>query len=145
MKYSTSILINAPVAKVYKIMVDQSLATQWLKGLESVEPLEGTPGQVGYKSKYFYNENGRKVVFFEEVTSIDPQKSFSFRIFNDDLNLEVLTNLIDYGEKTQVSMSNQAVGNSIKMKILLTFLKGVMKKRQIEDLKRLKNLVESKD
>ena len=141
-QYETKITIDRPADQVYALITDPNKATRWITGLQKIERLSGTPGDVGYQSKYTYLENGRTVVFFEKVTRITPGESFCFDIGSDDLELNVETQLKRLGHQTHVHMKNRIKGKSLKMKIMLPLLKGVMRRRQMKDLQNLKEILE---
>lgn len=68
MKYSMDITIDVPRERVVALFDDPANLPKWQPTLMSFEPLEGTPGQPGAKSRLKYDMNGRKVEMIETVT-----------------------------------------------------------------------------
>lgn len=140
--YNTQIEIDRPVKDVYAVMSNIDKASQWITGLKKVEPLSGTPGQVGFESKYTFEERGKEVVFYEKILEVVPESHFSFHLRSDGIDMETKTVLKAQDGGTIVQMNNKVKANGLIMKLALPLMKGVMKKRQNQDLQQLKQLVE---
>ncbi len=141
--YQTTTLIERPIEEVYEAISDSSKVKQWLQGLEKIEPISGTPMQAGYKSKYTFIENGRTAIFHEEMTAVSPYKSFTYILANDSLTIEGHTQMDHKNGKTELTVSNKVKGKTWGMKIMMPFLKGMMRKRQMQDFARFKAMVEA--
>ncbi|TGL84872.1 SRPBCC family protein [Leptospira congkakensis] len=77
MKFTVSIDINKPLDFVIQTFDDPENLKRWMKGLVSFEPISGTPGQPGAKSKLTFNHNGRKMEMEETITVKNLPKEFS--------------------------------------------------------------------
>lgn len=77
MKYSNQIEINLPVQKVIELFDNPDNMVKWQPGFISFEPLSGTPGQPGAKSKLKYKMGKREVEMIETITVRDLPKEFS--------------------------------------------------------------------
>lgn len=140
--YTTKTLIQRPAAEVYALLSDDTQVTRWLKGLQKLETLAGTPGQKGFKGKYTFVENKRSIIFQEEITAADPGRSFRATLESDSLILEGFTKLEEQGDSTHLIATQQVRAKSFMMKLMLPLLKGMMRKRQAEDFQRFKQLAE---
>lgn len=140
--YDTQIEIARPVKEVYAVISNPEKATEWITGLKKIEAISGTPGQVGAESKYTFEERGKEVVFYEKMLEVQPESHFSFHLTSDAVDMESKTVLKSNGDRTIVQMHNKVNGNNLMTKLALPLMKGVMKKRQMQDLQQLKHLVE---
>lgn len=140
--YETSVTIRKPLKETYDIIADYEKAPQWITGLKAVEPLEGTPGEAGSKANYIFEERGREIVFHEEVTAVEPYRSFRQRMEGGGVATEGEVHFQEQQGKTRILMKNKVWGRSWFMKLFLPLMKGMMRRRQMNDLENLKRLVE---
>jgi carbon monoxide dehydrogenase subunit G len=68
MKYSNEIEINQPIQRVKELFENPANMSKWQPGFISMEPLSGTPGQAGAKSKLKYKMGKRDVEMIETIT-----------------------------------------------------------------------------
>ncbi len=66
MKYTTSILINAPLQKVVELWENPAHFHQWQDGFESITHLEGVPNTKDAKSKIVLNDK-MKIELIETI------------------------------------------------------------------------------
>lgn len=141
--YSTTINIEKSLSEVYAYMSDLDKAPEWITGLERTELLEGAPGKANTSVKYYFRENGKIVEFFERVISVIPEKKIASDMEN---KLVTLRSIIDFtaldGQKTRVQIHNEVRGKGLLMRLFLPFTKGMMTKRQNQDLGNLKAKLE---
>ena len=91
MKYSNEIEINLPVQKVIELFDNPANMSKWQPGFVSFEPISGTPGQPGAKSKLKYLMGKREVEMIETITVRNLPREFSGTyeakgVFNDMKN-----------------------------------------------------------
>ena len=67
MKYSNEVIINLPVQKVIELFDNPANLPKWQKGFISFEPISGTPGQPGAKSKLKYKMGKREIEMTETI------------------------------------------------------------------------------
>jgi uncharacterized membrane protein len=77
MKYSVEIIIDKPLNEVIALFDNLDNMKQWMEGLQSFEPISGTPGQPGAKSKLVFLNGGRKMEMIETITVNNLPKEFS--------------------------------------------------------------------
>ncbi|HCA57656.1 MAG TPA: SRPBCC family protein, partial [Blastocatellia bacterium] len=65
MKYNVAIEIEKPLDEVVALFDSVDNLYKWMEGLESFEHLEGTPGEVGARSRLKFDMNGRKIEMIE--------------------------------------------------------------------------------
>ncbi len=72
MKYTVSIEIALPREKVAQLLADPTQLPKWLRGLVLHEPLSGTHGQVGTKSRVVMQMGQQTFEGIETVTRREP-------------------------------------------------------------------------
>lgn len=71
-EFTQDVVVSRPLAEVVELLSDPEHAKHWQKELQSIEPLSGTPGQPGAKSKMSYeSSSGRKFQLEETIVSSD--------------------------------------------------------------------------
>lgn len=68
MKYTTEIEINKPIDEVVALFDNPDNMGEWMEGLQSFEPISGTPGQPGAKSRLKFKMGKREVEMIETIT-----------------------------------------------------------------------------
>ncbi|MDF2461532.1 MAG: hypothetical protein K0S68_935 [Candidatus Saccharibacteria bacterium] len=84
MKYSCDVTINKPVAEVAEKFANPDNLKHWQPGCEGIEHLEGTPGQVGAKSKITYLSGGKKIEMIETITVANLPEVFTVEFATPD-------------------------------------------------------------
>ena len=63
--------IDRPLCEVYAAFNNPDNLPRWITGLQRTEPISGTPGQVGAKTRQIYLERGRIVEMIETITAAE--------------------------------------------------------------------------
>jgi carbon monoxide dehydrogenase subunit G len=77
MQYSTEIVINRPLARVIELFDNPALLKEWQPGLQQFEPLSGTPGQPGAKTRMVYKMGSRTVQLTETIVMRNLPQEFT--------------------------------------------------------------------
>ncbi|MCB0465400.1 MAG: SRPBCC family protein [Aequorivita sp.] len=77
MKYSVSITIDKPVDEVIALFDNVDNMKKWMKGLERFEPISGTPGEVGAKSRLEFKMGKREIEMIETITAKNLPEEFT--------------------------------------------------------------------
>jgi hypothetical protein len=72
MKYTVSIEIDLPLQKVAQLLADPAHLPKWLRGLVLHEPIHGTHGQVGTRSRVVMQMDQQKFEGIETITLREP-------------------------------------------------------------------------
>ena len=67
MKYSVDIVIDKPRDELISLFDDADNMKKWMRGLESFETIEGTPGQEGARAKMIFQMGKRRVEMIETI------------------------------------------------------------------------------
>ncbi len=67
MKYTSEIIIKAPVEKVVQLFVDPDKMKFWQPELISIEHISGEPGKPGSKNLLYFKKGRRKAALIETI------------------------------------------------------------------------------
>ena len=142
---TTTILIQAPVQRVWDIFMDPGYLQFWLTNFVSIEPLEGLPGEPGSTSRLIVNERGREIVVIEKVVDMVPQEFYAFTMTNPDFEAINELRFTTEASGTLITQTSQFLPKGFFMKMMMPMLKGEMKKRMSNELQKLKQVIENSD
>ena len=141
--YEHEIEIDRPLKDVYRAFNDPENLPRWLTGLQKTVQISGAPGEVGSVSKQIYLERGRTVEMIETITAMEPERFFAGTLEGPGMKGELRVDFIDKGESTAVRFSSNIQGCSFLMRLMMPFMKGAIRKRQMGDLETFKEMVEA--
>ena len=143
MTFQYEIEIDKPVSEVYAAFYNPDNLPRWLIGLQRIEPISGTPGQVGSKSRQIYLERGRIVELIETITEHEPEKSFGGNIEGQGVNCSLHFEFVDRGSRTLVRATSNLHSKSLIMRLMWPLIRGGIRKRQNGSIQRFKELLEA--
>lgn len=143
MKYSVSITIDKPVNEVVALFDNVDNMKKWMEGLESFEPLDGTPGEVGARSRLRFKMGKREIEMIETITAKNLPEEFTGTyeakgVFNIVRNsFEPLP-----GNKTKYTTEQEFQLKGF-MKLMGLLMPGAFKKQSMKYLQDFKAFAES--
>jgi len=145
MAYSSkvTVTINAPVEKVWDIFMNPDHLKHWVPGFVSLQHLSGTIGQKGSTSKMKFMERGKEMEVTETVLFVDPMKQYSFEMQHETFRVLTDVRFVSIGQITEFIQVVQLTPKGFLMKLMMPIMKGEMKKKMTNDLKKLKEHIES--
>lgn len=142
-KYTTEILINEPLEFVYKSISNLELAPKWIQGLHKTKLISGEAGKADARINYTFIERGKEILFTETVITVIENKKIASELESKQVRVRTIIDFIPVAEnQTKIKIYNDVKGKTFPMKLMLPFLNGMMKKRQLGDFKKFKELVE---
>ncbi|MAP79628.1 MAG: hypothetical protein CL526_00940 [Aequorivita sp.] len=143
MKYSLSIVIDKPVDEVVKLFDSVENMKKWMKGLESFEPISGTPGEEGAKSRLKFKMGKREIEMIETITVKNLPKEFS-----GTYDAKGVHNIVkNYFEPLPNSKTKYSTDQEFQfkgfMKIMGFLMPGAFKKQSMQYLQDFKTFAES--
>jgi len=140
----STVIINRPIKEVWAFFKDPNNLKLWLGGFQRYEQVSGTPGTVGAKAKHYFIERGKELVLDEEIIEVIPEKKF-LGILGSPMMVNTVTNYFnDFGnDQTEYSLSSDTQFKGFFWKQVGPLMKGEFKKRQENDLQKLKQVLES--
>ena len=140
----TTVIINRPIKEVWAFFKNPDTLKLWLGGLQRLEHISGTPGTVGAKAKHYFLEKGKELVMEEEILEEIPEKKFVGTL-SSPMMVNTVTNYFnDLGNnQTEYSLSSDTQFKGFFWKQIGPLMKSEFKKRQENDLQRLKQVLEN--
>jgi lipopolysaccharide export LptBFGC system permease protein LptF len=141
--YSSEIVVDKSVKEAWAVMNDESKISQWLKGINNIEPISGEKGTVGAVTRYTFSENGQESTVLETVTSIKPNEHIAMDFEMEGvMNMDYKLDFIDKDGKTLIKSSTITEGDGMFMRSMVSFMKGSMQTQEDENMNNLKKLIE---
>ncbi len=128
--YTTTIVIDLPRDRVIALFDDPENLAKWQKGLKSFEPLEGTPGMPGARSRLVYQMGKREMVMVETITRRDLPDAF-----DGTYEVEGVLNIVENrfselgADRTLWESHNIFEFASLPMKIMGWVMPGMFRKQ----------------
>ena len=142
MQFSCEIDIQLPRKKVIELFDNPSNLVKWQPDLLKFEPVSGTPGQPGAKSRLTYRAGKRQYELLETVTRRDLPDEFS-GTYESKMGVSTIRNRFeDRGASTRWQMDIEFVGSGF-MKVLSLFMAGAMRKQTHKVVQNFKTFAES--
>lgn len=139
-----TITINQPVEKVWDKLMNPDNLKFWLTGFVSVEHISGERGKTGSVSKLKFLERGKELEVTETALTVKHHQQYTFNMTSIAFDTDTDIRLVSIGNRTEMIQTVQFFPKQFLMKLLMFFMKGVMKKRMQNELIRFKNFVETK-
>lgn len=141
--FTIAIDINCPRDRVIEIFDNPDNMAKWQEGFQSFEPLSGTPGQPGAKSKLIYINGKHRIQLIETITVRDLPDEFN-GTYEWDGGSNTLRN-----QFTQVSPSATRWTSTCTyefkgpmLKLMGLFVPGMFKKQNMKFMQNFKALCE---
>ena len=145
MKFRLELLINQPLADVWKAFDNLENMTRWQPSLISFEPISGTPGQPGTISKLTYEEGGREFSLIERITHREEPNRLDGVYENSFADNIVRNRFIDQGkDQTLWVMETEYTFKTLLMKIVGPLRKKNFVARTQRDMERFREVAEDR-
>jgi len=143
MKYSVDIVINVARDKVIQLFDSTENMYKWMDGLQSFEALEGTPGEVGAKSKMTFLSGKREIEMIETITAMSLPDEFSATYEAKGVYNRASNRFTAEGEHQTRYSTDQEFQFTGFMKYLAFFMPGAFKKQTLQHMQAFKVFAES--
>lgn len=143
MHYQLEKELNLPAEKAYELLIDQSKYPRWMPTLKSVEPIEGEPGKVGYKSILTFDDNGKVMSMVESLTAIEPPLSFRVTYEGGPVWNQIENRFVVLDEKRTKWEFDCEFRFRGFMKVMAFFAKGMFVKESEKNLERFREFAEA--
>jgi len=142
MKYTLSNTINRPLEEVIEKFKDPEGVKHWMEGLQKIEHISGTPGEVGAKSDFYFLHKNKEMKISETILEQNFPNQIKFAYQSSMGNNEVEL-LFEKLSDTSVKQTNNSYFE-LKgfMKVMGFLMKGMFKKQSLKFMTAFKNYVE---
>jgi uncharacterized membrane protein len=145
MKYKADIEINSPIEKVVELFDNPDNMGKWMEGLQSFEPISGTPGQPGAKARLVFLMGKRKIEMIETITVRNLPVEFTGTYEADGVYNIVKNSFSILPDNRTLYETEQEFRFSGFMKIIAFVMPGAFKKQSLKYLAAFKNYVETQN
>jgi hypothetical protein len=143
MRYTLSNTINKPLDEVIAKFREPDGALKWMEGLKRIEPVSGTPGEVGAKTDFYFMHKNKEMKISETILEqgLPNQIKFAYRSpmgYNEvEMRFEKLS---DHSVK---QISNSYFELKGFMKVMGFLMKGFFKKQSMKYMNGFKAYAEA--
>ena len=143
MKYTVSNTINGSLEKVHQKFIEPDGALNWMEGLQRIEHISGTPGEVGAKSDFYSVYKNKEMKISETILeqNLPHQIKFGYESPMGYNEVELLFEELD--ENTVKQTNNSYFALKGFMKVMGFFMKSMFKKQSLKYMDGFKNYVEN--
>lgn len=146
MKLSVAVKINSPAQSVFKYFINPKNLKNWVFDLSGYKLKKGNSRKEGASGVMTFGKGESRLEVTEVVREIIPNKKFeSFQFHN---NMES-TNVYSFSEPepgtTDISLSLDIRMKPFFMNWIAPLLKSTIRKQQLRDLRKLKQVIENED
>lgn len=145
MKYSLETQINVPLDRTIELFNNSENLKEWMMGLQKLEHLSGERGQVGAKTKMYFDWGKRKTEMIETITVMNLPEEFS-ATFEMQGTLNIQKNSFEKVNETTTKWVSHSEFQfaSLGMKFMGFLMPGAFKKQSQKYADSFKRFAESK-
>jgi hypothetical protein len=142
MRYTLSNTINKPLDEVIEKFKDPEGIKHWMEGLQRLEHVSGTPGEVGAISNFHFIHKKKEMVIKETILeqNLPDQIKFSYHSAMGDNEVEMKFEKLNETSVKQINNSYFELKGF--MKLMGFMMKGMFKKQSLKYMTAFKNYVE---
>ncbi|PCJ90010.1 MAG: ATPase [Flavobacteriales bacterium] len=141
----TEIIITKSIDKVSEYAIDPDNASEWYVNIKSVEWKTPKPLAVGSKIAFKAQFLGRQLAYVYEVAELTPNKKLIMHTADGPFPMETTyTWAVVDNQETRMTLRNRGNPKGFS-KLFAPFMATMMRKANKKDLKKIKEIIESKD
>lgn len=143
MKYQVHIEIDLPLDRVVELFDNPANMKHWMPKLQSIEPISGSPGQVGATSRMKFLNGKREMEMTETITAKNLPHEFSgtYEFQGGRYSVKNMFEALDGGRTRYISDQDFQLAGL--MKFLGWVLPGLFKKESMKHMTLFKKFAES--
>jgi len=145
MRYQLELEIDAPRKRVIELFLDSENIPKWQTSLVSFDHINGTPREVGAKSRQIHRMGNSEMEMIETITEPNPPYEFSATYEAKNIWNLIENQFIETDDhKTKWILDNEYKSSGI-MGLMAFFLPGMFKKQTLDFMNMFKTFVEETD
>ncbi len=142
MKFTCSIEIDQPIAKVIVLFDNPDNLFSWMRGLESFEHLSGVRGQPGAKSRLKFNMGNRQIEMIETILVRNLPDEFTGSYEAKGVYNIVRNKFVSLSQYKTKYISEQEFRFTGFMNVIGWLMPGAFKKQSMQYLRDFKEFAE---
>jgi hypothetical protein len=144
MKYAVDVMIAAPMDRVIAAYVNHDNYPYWQRGLLNVEPLSGTPGEVGAKTQLKFKMGKGEMEMIETITANNPPALYALTYETGGVFNEIRTRFAETAPgQTHLVSENEFRFSGLMMKLMGWIMPGAFRKQTRQYMVDFKAFVET--
>ncbi len=142
MKYTVSNTINKSLEEVHEKFKDPDGVKHWMDGLQRIERISGTPGEVGAKSDFHFLHKKKEMKITETILEQNLPRQIKFA-YQSPMGYNEVEMIFEKLPDNQVKQTNNSYFEMKGiMKIMGFLMKGMFKKQSLQYMNAFKEYVE---
>lgn len=141
--YESSVVVNAPVTTSWDVMSDSDRISEWLTSIDRIEVQHGGENQVGTISHIYVVENGEEMMMEETITAVTPYELMAMTFTMDFMDMDYEMTMKEVDGQTHIHTKTTTKGNGLFAKSILSFMISAMEAQEVENLGKLKSVIEA--
>ncbi len=140
--FSTRTAIKKPLSSVFITFGDPARLAQWMTGFEKIDHLQGMPFCEGSKYRLTLNIDGRRFTVVEEILKITWKKHLIVDMKSEKADILMDLYFFRLDDQTMIEGTYNVQGNDLKTRILLPWIKPLIRKKIAEELEQFREMME---
>ena len=142
MNFTVSNTINASLEVVAAKFLEPEGAKHWMEGLQKIDPISGTPGEVGAKTDFYFLFRGKEMKISEVILEQNMPHQIKFG-YTSGMGYNEVEMKFEKLSDSSVKQINNSYFEMKGAKAIMGFLfKGMFKKQSMKYLDAFKAYVE---
>lgn len=142
MEFSHTVDVRRSPAEVFAFLDDFANTPRWNTHCTQMEQTSPGPRVAGSKLRYAFNDNGRKGEMRGFVRDREDGRGFTMVFTDDALEVIIAFALTEAGSGTRLVHTVSVTPRSFLMKMIAPVFRGRTGKQIVEEVKRLKEIIE---
>jgi hypothetical protein len=135
-------IIEKPLMTVFAGMLNTTIMTEWVNGLDSIEHSDGSLAMPGSQFKLHYKGNETHTVQTLEILEMAPLRSIKFKLYDETVEMVVSMDFESVDEGTKIESYVQMKGQGFVSRAFLPLLKSVIVEEGRKNMAAFKQLQE---
>lgn len=140
----TIISVEKPLRKAFEAFLDENIMQHWIAGFQKIEIIRGEPRKQHSKYILTLELDGKPIAVTQEIVEIiDGQYIYTRMehpeiITYSEISFDALNSQV-----TKIHCLTKIHGKGLKIKMLMPVVKTILDKRQQQDYKNFRNIIEN--
>lgn len=144
MKYTESIRIEAPRDEIVPLFFDTAHMARWQQGLLRAEPLEGTPGEPGARTRLVFRMGRRDMDMIETLAARDGNARLDLDYAAPGMTNRNASLFHDEDGGTLWEMTCEFIPETLMLKLMTRLAPGMFRRQTVKNMRAFKEFAENR-